>query len=282
MSRRKNEDRTGAVSDPNPPAAVVAADPLSLNFVTPTEFVDLPTRGKFYPEAHPLHNQETIEIRFMTAKDEDILSSRTLLKKGLAVDRFLQNIIVNKSIKVEDLFIGDKNAVLVAARVTGFGSSYETRVTCPSCGEASQHEVDLTDIETTHGEDLDEVTSTGEGTYLLTLPTSGVEVEFRLLTGKDERHLVKMTENKRRKKLQEAPLTDQFKQFIVSLNGIEDRTQINSFVSNMPTLDSTMLRMAYRRIVPNIDMTQYFVCSECSAEAELEVPFTAEFFWPKR
>ena len=117
---------------------------------------------------------------------------------------------------------------------------------------------------------------------MLTLPTSGVEVEFRLLTGRDERSLVQMTEHKRRKKLQEAPLTDQFKQFIVSLNGIEDRTQINSFITNMPTLDSTMLRLAYRKIVPNVDMTQYFVCSECSAEAELEVPFTAEFFWPKR
>ena len=282
MPRRNNEDRTGAVSDPNPAAAVVAADPLSLNFVTPTEFVDLPTKGKYYPEAHPLHKQETIEIRFMTAKDEDILSSRTLLKKGLAVDRFLQNIIVNKSIKVEDLFIGDKNAVLVAARVTGFGPSYETRITCPSCGETSPHEVDLADLEPSYGEDLDEVTTTEQGTYLLSLPTSGVEVEFRLLTGKDERYLVQLTENRKRKKLQEAPLTDQFKQFIVSLNGIEDRTQINNFITNMPTLDSTMLRLAYRKIVPNIDMTQYFTCSECSAEAELEVPFTAEFFWPKR
>ena len=117
---------------------------------------------------------------------------------------------------------------------------------------------------------------------MLSLPTSGVEVEFRLLTGKDERHLVQLTENKRRKKLQEAPLTDQFKQFIVSLNGIDDRMQINTFIVNMPTLDSTMLRIAYRKVVPNVDMTQYFVCSECSAEAELEVPFTAEFFWPKR
>jgi hypothetical protein len=282
MSPRKNEDRTGAVSDPNPPAAVVAADPSSLNFVTPTEFVDLPTKGKYYPETHPLHNQETVEIRYMTAKDEDILSSRTLLKKGLAVDRFLQNIIVNKSIRVEDLFIGDKNAVLVAARVTGFGATYETRITCPSCGEQSKHEVDLADLDTSYGEDLDEVTTTEHGTYLITLPTSGVEVEFRLLTGKDERHLVQLTENKRRKKLQEAPLTDQFKQFIVSLNSIEDRSQINAFISNMPTLDSTMLRIAYRKVVPNVDMTQYFVCSECSAEAELEVPFTAEFFWPKR
>ena len=99
MPPRKNEDRTGAVPASNPAAAIAAAtETSSLTFVTPTEFVELPSKGKYYPEAHPLHNQETIEIRYMTAKDEDILSSRTLLKKGLAVDRFLQNIIVNKSI----------------------------------------------------------------------------------------------------------------------------------------------------------------------------------------
>ena len=281
MSFRNNEDRVGPAPSTDPPVNMQVEEQ-AFSFAVPTEFVDLPSVWAFYPENHPLFGVDTVEIRYMTAKDEDILTSPALLKKGLAVDRFLQNIIVDKSIKVEDLFIGDKNAVLVAARVTGFGSLYETRITCPSCGETSPHEVNLTDVETTYGEEVDEVTTTEQGTYLLSLPTSGVEVEFRLLTGRDERHLVQLTENRKRKKLQEAPLTDQFKQFVVSLNGIEDRSQINNFITNMPTLDSTMLRMAYRKIVPNIDMTQYFTCSECSAETELEVPFTAEFFWPKR
>ena len=123
---RNNDERIGARQGAST-APVGSSDVFS--FSTPTEFVDLPTGGKYYPEDHPRHGKDQDEIRFMTAKDEDILSSRTLLKKGLAVDRFLQNIIVNKSIRVEDLFIGDKNAVLVAARVTGFGATYATRIT---------------------------------------------------------------------------------------------------------------------------------------------------------
>ena len=115
-----------------------------LHFVAPTEFVALPSKGTVYKEFHPLHNQETIEIRYMTAKDEDILSSRTLLKKGIAVERFMQNIIVDKKIKVEDMVVGDRNAVLIAARVSGYGSDYSTSLTCPNCNTKSEFTFDLT------------------------------------------------------------------------------------------------------------------------------------------
>ena len=88
--------------------------------MTPTEFVELPSAGIGYADTHPLHQQDTVEIRFMTAKDEDILSSQTLLKKGIAIDRFVDNILVNKTINSSNLLIGDKNAILIAARVSGY------------------------------------------------------------------------------------------------------------------------------------------------------------------
>jgi len=122
MPPRNNEDRVGAAgSDTSAPTPDLVNEKSPLTFTTPTEFVELPTRGRFYPEDHPLHNVEEIEIRFMTAKDEDILSSKTLLKKGVAIDRLLQNVIVDKRINVGDLFVGDKNALIVASRITGYG-----------------------------------------------------------------------------------------------------------------------------------------------------------------
>ena len=98
---RNNEDRLGIKDEGQTPPILTASDSTSpLQFVAPTEFVDLPTQGRFYPEGHPLHNKETVEIRYMTAKDEDILTSKTLLKKGVAVDRMLANILVDKNIKI--------------------------------------------------------------------------------------------------------------------------------------------------------------------------------------
>ena len=116
MSVRNNEDRLGAKNlggDLPIPQAQQGEKPATFSFVTPTDFVELPSKGKYYSEGHPLHNTETIEIKHMTAKEEDILTSRSLLKKGLAVDRLLQNIIVDKRIDPNALLIGDKNAVLI-------------------------------------------------------------------------------------------------------------------------------------------------------------------------
>ena len=113
-----------------------------LNFVLPTEFVELPSKGKFYKEGHPLRNQQTVEIKQMTAKEEDILTSQSLLKQGVAIDRFIQSILV-QDIDVDSLLVGDKNAILIAARMSGYGDTYETGVTCPACGTVSEIPVSL-------------------------------------------------------------------------------------------------------------------------------------------
>ena len=137
MSR--NSDRLGAQSVQSsapPPQITQNNDANPFSFVVPTEFVELPSKGKYYPEHHPLHNQETIELKHMTAKEEDILTSRALLKKGVALDRLLDSIIIDKRIKGENLFVGDRNAILLAARISGYGSDYSTKITCPSCEQA--------------------------------------------------------------------------------------------------------------------------------------------------
>jgi len=256
-----------------------------LNFTTPTEFVELPSQGRLYGEGHPLAGQDHIEIRHMTAKDEDILSSRSLLKQGIAIDRLLRNLIVNKSINPETLYVGDKNAVLVAARISGYGEDYKTQIVCPGCFTHQEVDFDLTAGNIYHGDDHEDysIQETANETFIITLPLLKLDIEVRLLTGKEEKYLLRLAENKKKKKLPEATTTDQFKLIIVSVQGKIDSKTISNLVEHMPAKDARYLRRAYDRVCPNIDLKQAFQCSGCGFESdELEVPFTADFFWPKR
>jgi hypothetical protein len=285
---RNNQERAGSSArNDDPPVSEVASGGNSpLTFTTPTEFVELPTGGRFYPEDHPLHGKETIEIRFMTAKDEDILTSKALLKKGLAIDRLLENIIVDKRVKTNSLFVGDKNAIIIAARITGYGENYVTQVTCPICATTEEYPFNLNDKDIV-GDDPSTLEEYGAqqndtGTYTLKLPRTGVEVEVRLLTGADEKKLSATADKRRKHKLPESPMTEQFKSFIISVNGHTDMNSIHSFIENMPASDSRHLRTAYKAITPNVDLTQEWACIACGYDTEMEVPFTPEFFWPKR
>ena len=276
---RNNADRLG-VKDIN--TDTPAASNSSFSFATPTEFVELPSKGRYYPEGHPLHNAEEVEIKYMTAKDEDILTSKTLLRKGIAIKRFLSNILVDKSIKVDDLYLGDKNSILIAARVTGYGEDYEINASCPVCGTGRKCNINLEELNVYHGDNLDEnMKATEEGTFLITLPVSNVNLEVRLMTSKDEDYLMALAENKRTKNLPESNLTDQLARMMVSVNGDPAASTISKFVAAMPAKDSRYLRTNYFKIVPDIEMTHVFKCTSCEHAQELGVPLTAEFFWPK-
>ena len=308
MSNRNNEERTGAQPQAEPPvvpateevsqAPVEETSPLGqsgvgLNWVVPTEMVDLPSRGDFYAEGHPLHGKDSIEIRHMTAREEDILTSKSLLKKGVALDKVIQSIIVDRSINIEDLLIGDKNAIMVYTRMYAYGAEYETNVTCPNCGAHTKHEFNLETHRLRHPDDEEtdddgnamskDWDRTAKGTFLVTLPKTQVKAELRLLTGKDERLLANAIQRKRRGKsgAKDPSLVDQMKRFIVSLNSVTDEVQINEFIRHMPALDSRYLRSVYALLTPGMDLSQEFVCPHCDYETEMEVPFTAEFFWPK-
>jgi len=290
---RNNEDRLGAKQDDaNPPPTSMAQGPSQktdsssvMSFAVPTEFVELPSKGKFYPQEHPLCNEEAIEIRYMTAKDEDILTSKALLKKGVAIDRFLQNILVDRNINVGDLLVGDRNAILVAARVSGYGSQYITNVSCPSCGQNSEYEFDLSDINISAVDEemleRSDIKLTSNGTFIYVLPKSGFEVEIRLLHGKDEKTMLKIMKTNKKHDMPDSMLTSHIAQVLVSVDGISDQTVINQFINVMPAMDSRSIRNAYSLVMPNVDLTQLFECSECDQETTMEVPFGATFLWPK-
>ena len=303
MAIRNNEDRTGerrvSGAEAPPQATAILASPgesapqsRPLDFTCPTEFVDLPSGGKYYSKEHPLHNKDTIEIRFMTAKDEDILTSKSLLKKGVAIDRFLQNILVDKTIKLDTLVVGDKNALVVAARITGYGADYSTKVTCPSCAESQDYSFNLDEGTTREGgletlnkinpESAESVTATENNTWLISCPRSKATVEVKLLSGVDEKFMVKSQAMKKKNKLPDSLLTDQLRQTIISVNGNADSISISKFINVMPALDSRFVRTIYESLMPNVDLTQEFECNSCGFGQEMEVPFTTDFFWPKR
>ena len=288
MSR--NKGRTGGQSKPDNTGAPVQQmtapetieDPPAFSFVVPTEFVDLPSKGRFYPEGHPMHGQETIEIRQMTAKEEDILTSRTLLKKGVALDRVIRRLICDKSIDPQTLILGDKNALVIATRVSAYGNIYTTEVSCPACGHNQHHNFDLDELEIRASAGWEEfnVVENDDCTFTTVLPRSKAEVTFKLLNGYDEQKISNLTERDRKKK-QERNITRQLEGMIVAVNGSEDLEMIRYLVENIPSADSRHLRSVYRMAMPNIDMTQTFECDECTYEQDMEVPLSADFFWPE-
>ena len=286
MSR--NTGRKKATS-PAPAQAVQPAptQTTGLSYVTPTEFVELPSRGQFYSSDHPLHNQETVELRFMTAKDEDILTSQALLKNGLAIDRLVSNLIVDKNINPDDLLIGDKNALLLAARVSGYGSDYTVQVSCQSCGTAEPHTFDLASFENNEGIQPDEnsdsgVAATDNGTFTAVLPRTGFTAEFRLYTAQDEKNNIQTSTKKAKHNLEDSASTDLLKVLVVSVNDIADRTEVNNFIENMPAQDARHIRACVQVVTPNVNMKQSCECSSCGVISDIEVPFTSEFFWPKQ
>lgn len=273
---RNNQRRTGRArrSSPAPPKQELA-------FAVPTEFVELPSRGEYYPEDHPLHKQETIEIKFMTTKEEDILSSQALIKKGLAVERFLQS-IVGEDIDVSTLLLGDRSAILIAARISGYGSEYNVNINCSSCGAGSELMYNLHD---TRIEDkcFDKKYLKKEGvtfneetqTFDITLPASGVVVGLGLIDGYAERDL------KDTKQENETMVTDMLSAIVVKVNDNMDEDYISEFISVMPARDSKHIRKIYPQLVPNVRLISEVICEHCLYKEELEVPLTAEFFWPK-
>ena len=182
---RNNEERFKAHdADSTPPPL---EETKTLHFVAPTDFVELPSKGQYYPEGHLLCGQEHLEIRQMTAKDEDILTSVALLKKGVAVERLIQNLMVNKNIKTEDILVGDKNAILITARISAYGPLYETKIQCPFCNHYSNYEFNLEEIKVYPGDkNVENVTLTENKTFLVTLPATKAQIEIRPLTGADD------------------------------------------------------------------------------------------------
>ncbi|MBT7817562.1 MAG: hypothetical protein HN566_12575 [Polaribacter sp.] len=217
----------------------------------------------------------------MTAKEEDILTSETLLKRGLAIDKLVESVLIDKSINPSTLLVGDKNALLIASRVTGFGPEYEAIVECPSCGKSTNKMFDLESVQT-KDVDYSDVEVTETGTCIFQLPVSQVTVEIRLLTAGDETRISQTIANRKKNKLPETNSTLVLSSLIVSANGVDDRAQLSRLVEVLPLRDAKHLRSTYERVRPDVNMSFPFLCDACTHDGEVTMPLTADFFWPKQ
>ena len=238
----------------------------------PTEVVDLPSQGLLYPADSPLSSGK-IEIKYMTAKEEDILTSANLIKKGIVIEKLLESLIVDKSIKIGDLLIGDKNAVLIASRILAYGKGYDVEY------DGQQLVVDLTTLK---DKKLDETkVSKGVNEFEFELPATKRKVTFKLLTSTDETEIEK--EIAGYEKMGDGigyGLTTRLKHQILSIDGDNKKASINNFVDNeFLSMDSRAFRTEVSRIMPDVDMTSTYTDLEGN-EKEFTVPMTVTFLWP--
>ena len=247
----------------------------------PTEIVPLPSKGLLYPEGHPLADG-VIEMKYMTAKEEDILTSQNLIKQGVVLDKLFESLIVTP-MNYSDLFVGDKNAIMVAARILGYGKDYVVEIDDPfSPGTKQKVTIDLTQIE--HKEVDYSLFERRINEFDFELPQSKRVVTFRLMTHKLEKDI--QTEIKGMNKTTvrtgiDRELTTRLKNLILAVDGETGRATINNFVDNeLFALDSRALRAHMKAISPDLDMTFTFVSDATGEVKEIDIPMDVSFFWP--
>jgi len=246
----------------------------------PTEIISLPSKGLLYSEDSPLRNG-TIELKYMTASEEDILTTPSLIKQGIVLDKLFQALIVTP-IKYNDLIGADKDAIMVASRILGYGKLYEATCTCPECTKESKVSFDLTQLNEKEF-DIDKVEMIAPNEFKFILPTTNREVTFKLLTHGDEKKIQLDLENlkKTNKSGISKDLTTRLKSIITSIDGDTNKVSIIHFVDNeLFAQDSRALREHIKTISPGIDFNMDFTCQECLYEGKLNLPVGVDFFWP--
>ena len=239
-----------------------------MEFNLPTETIDLPSKGLIYPENNPLSSGQ-IEIKYMTAKEEDILTNQNYITNGTVLDKLLQSLIVTK-INYDDLLIGDKNAILVAARILGYGADYKFTY------NGKEEVVNLSELET---KPLDESLYTkGVNEFSFTLPTSNNEITFKLLTHGDEVKIARELEGFKKISSDNTPeLTTRLKYMITSVNGERDAKSIRDFIDRaFLARDARAFREYLNKIQPDVDLTFF----PSSGTRSASIPFGISFFWP--
>jgi hypothetical protein len=237
-------------------------------FKMPTETVELPSKGLLYPEDSELA-KGVVEIKYMTAKEEDILTNQSYIRNGTVLDKLLKSVIVSK-INYDDLLIGDKNAIMIAARILGYGADYSFEYN----GESQS--VDLSLIENKPLKE--ELFSKNVNEFSFTLPRSKNNITFKLLTHKDEQDINRELEGLKKINKDSSPeLSTRLKFMITSVEGMRDKKDIREFVDTaLLAQDSRALREYIREIQPDVDLT--FFPDESSSR--ISIPIGVNFFWP--
>jgi hypothetical protein len=253
--------------------------PADDDYAPPVSTVRLPSRGLVYPPENPLYLAETIDIKAVTAKEENILSSPVLIKKGTVLSTLMRACITNRTVDPDSMLVGDRNAVLVAIRVSAYGPKYQARISCPSCGETADHDFDLSRLGL-KSLDVDPCGGPGSNEFEFTLPISCRRVKFRMLDANGITRLDKDTEAVKKKTGQEQNVTLRLIAQVTELQGVADPKNLPNALGNLSAQDSRALRLYMDKIAPGVDMEQEYECASCGITSEVEIPIGTEFFWP--
>tara|TARA_Y100001972_G_scaffold104230_1_gene131025 strand:- start:473 stop:1219 length:747 start_codon:yes stop_codon:yes gene_type:complete len=241
-------------------------------FKIPTETVELPSKGLLYPEDSPLA-KGTIEMKYMTAKEEDILTNQNFIKNGSVIDKLLKSLIVTEGVDFNKILVGDKNAIMVAARILSYGKIYKVEI------DEEIVDVDLSKLEN------DDIKASdykrGENNFKFKLPETGNEITFKLLTHGDERAIDRELKGlKKINKNNSSEVTTRMKHIITSVNGMNSQKDIRDFVDNyFLAADSRALRKEYTSKQPDVNFKINHTFSD-GREEEISVPMGLGFFWP--
>jgi len=273
-------DYPGDVSNKDIKQQAIARTAAAGNFDFPTEIVDLPSKGLVYSKDNPLSTGK-VEMKYMTAREEDILTNPTLIKQGKALDMLFETLIVSngegKPIHYSDLLLGDKNAVMIAARVLGYGPEYDINVSIPGTEESFPHTVDLTEI---GNELLDESLYSNSNEFEYTLPVGGQVLKFKLLTGNEEVMIATQLE-KQSLRGHSKGVTTRLQHQITSIDGNVDKAHIDSFINNqLIARDSLKLRTHILNMSPDVDLTIHVKNDEFNFNGRVMLPIGLDFFWP--
>lgn len=262
-------------------SGIQTSGPKDIGIDIPIESVPLPSQGKIYPIGSFLHMRETIDIKPMTATEEDILMSRALVRNGTVLSELIRSCITNKDVEIDKLLVGDRESILVSIRITGYGTKYVTNVSCGSCNNRMDQEFDLSTLMiNTLNIDPMEV---GSNEFEFMLPISKKKITFKFMTVEDERNIIVSSDRKQKSGLKiENSVTDKLKSLILSIDGKYDKSLISHFVRNMPAMDSYTLRNYINDSEPGLDLSIKFKCSECDYMNNSKLPIGINFFWPSR
>ena len=246
-------------------------------FMPPVEIVDLPSKGKVYPKENPLSTGE-IEMKYMTAREEDILTNVNLLRQGLAIEKMLKSLI-KSDVNYDDLLLGDRNGLLIASRILAYGKDYSFTYKNPTTNEDETVTIDLQDIKF---KDVDFSKFTGVNEFSFMLPYSKVEVTYKLLTVADDKKIDEEIKGvKKSLGIEAGQLSTKLKFTLTSIAGDKSTKTIREFVDNghLLTRDSLALRQEIAKINPDIDTVVHFTLKD-GTEIVTELPMGAEFFFP--
>lgn len=241
-------------------------------FQLPTETVELPSKGVLYSQDSPL-SKGTVEMKYMTAKEEDILTNTNYIRQGTAIDKLLASLIVDKTIQFDDLLIGDKNAIMIAARMLAYGKDYEVDL------DGNKQVVDLTGLK--EKEVNWELFQNKTNEFSFNLPQTGNIVTFKLLTHKDEKLIDReITGLQKLDKNSSPESSTRLKYIITSVNGLREQKDIREFVDNyLLAQDARALRKYYNEISPDI-LLKFTLTTDDGGEEEYDLPIGLNFFWP--